>query len=148
NLFRQIDFKLGVGIGSNTAASLVSVEIYQCPADIYQQPFPVYDSSFANPIATVAHGNYVGCNGWGECFNNAGGGYQASVGNDGLPGVAGTAGNGLFYRNSKNNVHSVTDGLSNTIFVGERSGNHSPSTWTGAVTGGRCPAWMATQPPA
>ena len=41
----------------------------------------------------------------------------------------------------------VTDGLSNTIFVGERSGNHSPSTWTGAVTGGRCPAWMAIQPP-
>ena len=42
---------------------------------------------------------------------------------------------------------SVTDGLSNTIFVGERSSNHSPSTWTAAVPGGRCPAWMATQPP-
>jgi prepilin-type N-terminal cleavage/methylation domain-containing protein/prepilin-type processing-associated H-X9-DG protein len=148
NLFRQIDFKVGVGIGSNTAVSMVSLEIYQCPSDLYQQPFPVYDSSFTKPIATVAHGNYVGCNGWVECFNNAGGGYQAGVGSDGLPGVAGTAGDGLFYRNSKNTVYSVTDGLSNTIFVGERSGNHSPSTWTGAVTGGRCPAWMATQPPA
>jgi prepilin-type processing-associated H-X9-DG protein len=38
--------------------------------------------------------------------------------------------------------------MSNTIFVGERSGNRSPSTWTGSVAGGRCPAWMATQPPA
>ena len=37
-------------------------------------------------------------------------------------------------------------GLSNTIIVGERCSTHSPSTWTGAVTGGRCPAWMATQP--
>ncbi len=38
--------------------------------------------------------------------------------------------------------------MSNTIFVGERSGDHSPSTWTAAVPGGRCPAWMAVQPPA
>ena len=37
------------------------------------QPFAVYDSTFTNPIATVAHGNYVGCNGWEECFSNAGG---------------------------------------------------------------------------
>jgi prepilin-type processing-associated H-X9-DG protein len=56
------------------------------------------------------------------------------------------SGRGLFYRNSTNRIASVTDGLSNTIFVGERSGNHSPSTWVGAVPGGRCPAWMATQP--
>jgi TPR repeat protein/uncharacterized caspase-like protein len=31
--------------------------------------------------------------------------------------------------------------------AGERSHDHSPSTWTGAVPGGRCPAWMATMPP-
>jgi prepilin-type processing-associated H-X9-DG protein len=53
----------------------------------------------------------------------------------------------LFYRNSHNRIANVTDGLSNTIFVGERSSNHAPATWTGAVTGGRCPAWMANQPP-
>jgi prepilin-type processing-associated H-X9-DG protein len=40
----------------------------------------------------------------------------------------------------------ITDGLSNTVVVGERCGAHSATTWTGAVTGGRCPAWMATQP--
>jgi prepilin-type processing-associated H-X9-DG protein len=62
-----------------------------------------------------------------------------------LPGLAGAG--GLFYRNSKTKMASVTDGLSSTIFVGERSSNHSPSTWTGAVTGARCPAWMATLPP-
>ena len=42
-------------------------------------------------------------------------------------------------------IANVTDGLSNTIIVGERCGAHSPTTWTGAVAGGRCPAWMATQ---
>src|SRR5205807_1975189 len=69
------------------------------------------------------------------------------AGNDGLSGGYGQAGNGLFYRNSRTKMADVIDGLSNTIVVGERSGNHAPSTWTGAVTGGRCPAWMATQPP-
>jgi prepilin-type processing-associated H-X9-DG protein len=58
----------------------------------------------------------------------------------------GAAGVGLFYRNSQNRIASVTDGLSNTIVVGERCAAHAPSTWSGAVTGGRCPAWMATTP--
>jgi prepilin-type N-terminal cleavage/methylation domain-containing protein len=147
NVYNQIDFKQGVGIGGNVTISQQPLTIFQCPSDPYQQNFPVYDSTFTNPIAIVAHGNYVGCNGWVECFNNAGGGYQGGVGNDGLPGLAGRAGDGLFYRNSRNRMADVTDGLSNTIVVGERSGNHSPSTWTAAVPGGRCPAWMAVQPP-
>ena len=109
--------------------------------------FPVYDSSFTTPIATVAHGNYVGCNGWEECFNGAGGNPQPGPGADGLAGLYGPAGRGVFYRNSRTNIAAVTDGMSNTIFAGERSGDHSPSTWTGAVPGGRCPAWMARNPP-
>jgi hypothetical protein len=53
----------------------------------------------------------------------------------------------VFYRNSNTRIAHVTDGMSNTIFAGERSSNHAPSTWTGAVAGGRSPAWMATLPP-
>ncbi|HEV3446040.1 MAG TPA: DUF1559 domain-containing protein [Gemmataceae bacterium] len=147
NVYKLIDFKTGVGIGNNTAVSQQSLKIYQCPSDGLQDPFPIYDSSFTNPIATVAHANYVGCNGWIECFNGAGGN-PGSAGNDGLPGTSGFAGVGLFYRNSRNKIANVIDGLSNTIVVGERSSNHAPSTWTGAVAGGRCPAWMATLPPA
>jgi prepilin-type N-terminal cleavage/methylation domain-containing protein/prepilin-type processing-associated H-X9-DG protein len=147
NVFNQINFSQGVGIGSNTAVSQLALKIYQCPSDAYAQAFPVYDSTFTTPIAVVAHGNYVGNNGWEECFNNAGGAGQGG-GSDGLAGGLGASGNGPFFRNSRTRFADVTDGLSNTIFVGERSGNHSPSTWTGAVTGGRCPAWMASQPPA
>jgi prepilin-type N-terminal cleavage/methylation domain-containing protein/prepilin-type processing-associated H-X9-DG protein len=147
NVYNQINFSQGVGIGSNTAVSQLSLKIYQCPSDPLQQAFPVYDSSFTNPIATVAHGNYVGCIGWEECFNGAGGDPQPGGGDDGLSGAYGQAGRGLFYRNSRIRIADVTDGLSNTIVVGERSSNHAPSTWTGAVAGGRCPAWMATQPP-
>jgi prepilin-type N-terminal cleavage/methylation domain-containing protein/prepilin-type processing-associated H-X9-DG protein len=144
NVYNQINFSQGVGIGSNVAASQLPLKVYQCPSDPFQQAFPVYDSNFTTPIATVAHGNYVGCNGWEEVFWNSGG-VGDPAGNDGLSGGLGAAGNGLFYRNSRNRFADVTDGLSNTIFVGERSGDHAPSTWTGAVTGGRCPAWMAGQ---
>ena len=141
SVFNQINFSQGVGLGSNAAVSQLPLKIFQCPSDPYQQNFTVWPTN-----VVVAHSNYVGCNGWEECFNNAGGAGQGG-GSDGLSGGLGQGGDGLFYRNSRNRMASVMDGLSNTIFVGERSGNHSPSTWTGAVTGGRCPAWMANQPP-
>jgi prepilin-type N-terminal cleavage/methylation domain-containing protein/prepilin-type processing-associated H-X9-DG protein len=146
NVYNRINFNVGVGVGVNVQISQQPLTIFQCPSDDLHEAFPVYDSTFTNPIAMVAQGNYVGCNGWVECYNNAGGFYAGGVGNDGLPGTTGAAANGLFYRNSKTNMASVIDGLSNTIVVGERSSNHAPSTWTGAVTGGRCPAWMATLP--
>src|SRR5208283_2052478 len=86
-----------------------------------------FDGTF-HPIATVAHSNYVGCNGSVETFPGAG------------------DNTGLFLRNSHYSTTSITDGLSNTIVAGERSSNHSPSTWAGAVTGGGTPAWMVTTP--
>jgi prepilin-type N-terminal cleavage/methylation domain-containing protein/prepilin-type processing-associated H-X9-DG protein len=146
NVYNQINFKQGVGIGNNIEISQQPLKVFQCPSDPLQDTFDVYDSTFTNPIATVAHSNYVGNNGWEECFNNAGGNAQGA-GNDGLSGGLGQSGNGFFWRNSRTRIGDVTDGLSNTIMVGERSSNHSPSTWTGAVTGGRCPAWMAGQIP-
>jgi prepilin-type N-terminal cleavage/methylation domain-containing protein/prepilin-type processing-associated H-X9-DG protein len=146
NLYKQINFNQGVGIGSNVAVCQLPLKIFQCPSDPYQDVVPLWDSNFTTPIATVAHGNYVGCNGWEECFNGAGGNPQPGGGADGLPGGFGQAGIGLFYRNSRTRIADVTDGLSNTIIAGERSANHAPSTWTGAVTGARVPAWMATTP--
>jgi prepilin-type N-terminal cleavage/methylation domain-containing protein/prepilin-type processing-associated H-X9-DG protein len=152
SVFNQINFKVGVGTGVNVLVSQAPLTIFQCPSDPIQQNVPIYDSSFSGPIAIVAHGNYIGCNGWVECFANAGGNYQpsqdggAAEDGDGFQTGTGTSGNGLFFRNSQNRTASVTDGLSNTIAVGERCAVHSPTTWTGAVTGGRCPAWMATQP--
>lgn len=148
NVHGQINFSQGVGVGSNAAVSRLSLAVYQCPTDPLQDALSIYDSSLVTIIATVAHGNYVGCNGWEECFWNAGGaGTGTGSGADGLVGGAGSAGTGLFFRNSRITAAKITDGLSGTIFVGERSGDHSPSTWTGAVTGGLCPAWMAGQTP-
>jgi prepilin-type N-terminal cleavage/methylation domain-containing protein/prepilin-type processing-associated H-X9-DG protein len=145
-IYNQINFSLPVGLGSNMAVSQMQLALYLCPSDGEAQNFIVYDSSY-NPITTVAFGNYVGCNGWEECFMGAGGNPPPGSGADGPSGTYGKAGVGIFYRNSRNKTASVKDGLSNTIFVGERSSDHAPSTWTGAVAGGRCPAWMAGQAP-
>jgi prepilin-type N-terminal cleavage/methylation domain-containing protein/prepilin-type processing-associated H-X9-DG protein len=147
DIYEQINFGQGIISGTNLTVAQTQITVFQCPSDGYtQQNVPLYDSTFTTPIATVAQANYVGCNGWEECFNNAGGDAQGG-GDDGLSGPLGKAGDGMFYRNSQNRIADVLDGTSNTIMVGERSHNHSPSTWTGAITGARVPAWMAGTPP-
>jgi prepilin-type N-terminal cleavage/methylation domain-containing protein/prepilin-type processing-associated H-X9-DG protein len=146
-VYNQINLNVGVGLGVNAAPCQIALKVYQCPADPYQQNFTVWPTN-----VVVAHGNYIGCSGWVECFGNAGGDYVpssdggAAEDGDGANTPTGLAGDGLFYRNSRNTFASVTDGLSNTVIVGERCAQHSPTTWTGAVTGGQCPAWMATTP--
>jgi prepilin-type N-terminal cleavage/methylation domain-containing protein/prepilin-type processing-associated H-X9-DG protein len=146
-VYNQINFSVTVGVGVNAQVSQLPIPVYMCPADGYQEPVPVYDSTFSQPVVTLAHANYVACNGWEECFNGASGNPPPGTGADGLPGGFGASGRGAYYRNSQTRFSDVTDGVSNTIFAGERSGNHAPSTWTGAYPGGRCPAWMAVQPP-
>jgi prepilin-type N-terminal cleavage/methylation domain-containing protein/prepilin-type processing-associated H-X9-DG protein len=150
NVYNQINFKVTVGTGVNKQVSQLPLTIFQCPSDSNQQSCVLYNwNTYTGnnpPTITVAASNYVGCNGWLECFNGAGGSDVGGGGTDGLAGVSGSGGRGIFFRNSRNNTASVTDGLSNTIFVGERSSNHAPSTWTGAVPLAMCPAWMATTP--
>src|SRR6202171_6664995 len=49
-VYKQINFSQPVGTGVNAQISLLHLTIYECPSDPYQQAFPVYDSSFTNPI--------------------------------------------------------------------------------------------------
>jgi prepilin-type N-terminal cleavage/methylation domain-containing protein len=147
SVFDRIDFTQTVGMGVNARISQLPLKIFRCPSDFPLDVFPVYDSTFTTPIATLVHSNYVGCSGWPECFNGAGGNFQGGTGDDGLAGPLGQGARGVLYRNSRIHFSDIADGLANTIFVGERSSDHSPATWTGAVPGGRCPAWMAGQSP-
>jgi len=54
------------------------------------------------------------------------------MGNGGPDGVI----NGPFYPNSHTHIRDVTDGLSHTVFIGERSSYLSHNTWVGVVPGG------------
>jgi prepilin-type N-terminal cleavage/methylation domain-containing protein/prepilin-type processing-associated H-X9-DG protein len=53
---------------------------------------------------------------------------------------------GPFYRNSRIRVASVTDGLSNTVFIGEHSSILSNKTWVGVVPGAVTPPRLDLRP--
>ena len=77
-LYNAINFSLGISKhASNSTAVVTSLTVFQCPSDGYNpQPCILYDSTFTNPIATVAHSNYAAVSGWEECFMNATGNPQ------------------------------------------------------------------------
>ena len=53
---------------------------------------------------------------------------------------------GPFYRNSKVTVAGVSDGLSNTVFIGEHSSILSNKTWVGVVPGAVTPPRLDRRP--
>jgi prepilin-type N-terminal cleavage/methylation domain-containing protein/prepilin-type processing-associated H-X9-DG protein len=120
NVYRQIDFNQKVG-GNPICQQFLKV--FSCPSDQQLGTFAVYKTS-----VVVAQGNYIAVNGTLET--------SFYPGNN----------TGSFLRNSKFRIGDITDGLSNTLFVGERDSRHSKTTWTGAVPGGLVPALQSPDP--
>jgi len=124
-LYRRIDFSKDIAHPANAEARETSVKVFLCPADSPPNTTVTVSDGAGNPICDVAFGNYVGMAGVYEVS-----GYP-DTGN-GSPGV--------LLRNSRTRVTDITDGSSNTLFVGERAwvwrGKvRSPvTTWVGAVT--------------
>jgi prepilin-type processing-associated H-X9-DG protein len=117
--FDAINFSLGIELPANQTARLVLVGGFLCPSDRVETSWPAVDRSFLTgaairEICRVAPSNYVGVSGISE---------------------PGPDGEGLFFRNSRVAYRDITDGLSNTLAVGERSHFLGTATWTGAVTG-------------
>ena len=125
NLYRLIDFTKDIAHPANAQARVTSVPIFLCPSDNTPGPtFTVRDDA-GTALCDVAFGNYVGMAGVYEVT-----GYP-DTGN-GSPGV--------LLRNSRVRVTDITDGSSNTVFVGERASQQSPqTTWVGAVTNASVP---------
>jgi prepilin-type processing-associated H-X9-DG protein len=125
NVHRQIDFAKDIADPANAQARVMSLPIFRCPSDApFGSTFTVTDDTGA-PICDVAFGNYVGMAGVYEVT-----GYPDT--SNGAPGV--------LLRNSRVRVIDITDGSSNTLFVGERASKRSPqTTWVGAVTGASVP---------
>jgi prepilin-type N-terminal cleavage/methylation domain-containing protein/prepilin-type processing-associated H-X9-DG protein len=143
NLFRQIQLTKDITDPVNKAARMTSLSVFLCPSDggnlVFTvdrlndvEPYqnPLLDSA-GNPVQ-VAHGNYIGVFGNPEVTPDPG--FLSSDPDRGI------GRRGMLYRNSNIRFADVTDGTSNTLFVGERSTNLAYATWTGAVTGGQVPA--------
>jgi prepilin-type N-terminal cleavage/methylation domain-containing protein/prepilin-type processing-associated H-X9-DG protein len=118
---QQIRFDLQISDPANAAVRVLPVPILLCPSEVRDLPFTVVDAN-GNPICDVGRSSYVAMNGVlgvsSDAFDN----------------------NGAFLRNKTMRIRDIKDGLSNTLFVGERSSGMSDVTWTGAVTGAVVPA--------
>jgi len=119
NLAAQINLNLDIGDAKNAAARATLLPVFSCPSETYRSQFAVTNTSIS-----VAYGNYVAINGNGGVSDFAG------------------SNDGAFLRNRWLRVADITDGLSNTLFVGERCSRMSFTTWTGAVTGGEVPSQL------
>jgi prepilin-type processing-associated H-X9-DG protein len=127
-LHDNIIFEAPMLVPAMATARLASLSIFLCPSDnmplrwtatnseTWMYGGQIYSSSIS--LCDVAGSNYVGVFGIGE------------------PGVNGE---GVFFRGSYVPYVAITDGLSQTICVGERSQNlqqgRGMATWTGSVPG-------------
>jgi prepilin-type N-terminal cleavage/methylation domain-containing protein/prepilin-type processing-associated H-X9-DG protein len=124
-LYELIDFSLDVGDPANAAVVTTYLKVFRCPSDDVPDTFTVTDGG--SNSWTLAQSNYVACNG-----------------NDGVDDFTTPPHTGAFVRATKGfRAVNITDGLSNTFFVGERTGRLSYSTWIGGPTGAQNPFLQA-----
>jgi prepilin-type N-terminal cleavage/methylation domain-containing protein len=121
NLKRQIRFDLQISDPMNAGVRVTPLSLFVCPSEPKTGTFTVVDAN-GNSVCDVARGSYTAMNG--------------------VLGVTSDAwdNNGAFIRNRSIRIADITDGLSNTMFVGERCTSMSSTTWTGAVANGVVPA--------
>ncbi len=124
--------------------------VFLCPSvSGSHEEFIVQDGS-GNPLTiggnqiVFGRSHYVASHGqescWGECgasttgeiFTNI---YTSATATVPINGNAGAVADGPFYRNSATRFRDVTDGTSNSIFLGEHSSKLSEKTWVGVVPG-------------
>jgi prepilin-type N-terminal cleavage/methylation domain-containing protein/prepilin-type processing-associated H-X9-DG protein len=127
NVRARIHFDVSIADPLNADVRLTALPGFICPSEIMTGPFTVGDGS-GMPLCDVERASYVGMNG--------------------VFGVSSDAAdnNGAFLRNLTLRTADITDGLSTTLFVGERSSDMSSVTWTGAVPGGVVPAQRYPDP--
>ena len=131
SLYRLIDFSANITqAGNHAIVRATEVKFLRCPSDSRNDM--IHFGDFVNPAGLTDHlarSNYVACYG-----NTPFLGQSATVLSRHLV-IGGISGRGIFYRNSRTRIADVTDGLSNTLMIAERSAAASMATWVGVLPG-------------
>src|SRR5260370_971899 len=124
-LFKSLNWNLPCYDPANAAAVTTPVSIYLCPsANNPASTVNVVDVN-QNTVAVFGRANYVHNVGWNDLWSA-----PATTNYDQVA-------NGVMYRNSKIRVAGVKDGLSNTVFAGERTPYLSDAVWPGVAPNSR-----------
>src|SRR5215468_339422 len=122
-LFRTIDLTApSVGVQGATARA-TPLRIYTCPTDRMTGTYTVLTHTGA-PLVDATTNSYAACFGSGP---------SSRFRTDLTIITAPDQGNGLFVRNGQLKFADVSDGLSNTLAIGERAALFAQGPWVGAL---------------
>ncbi|QDT99360.1 DUF1559 domain-containing protein [Gimesia aquarii] len=129
-LYNQIDFNLDINDPGQTAGLIDQIlPAFRCPSDPAPNTFELEEEGNpGNVLAVLALANYIGVFGSDELDD-------CEI----VPAGSACQSTGLFFHNSNTRFRDITDGLSQTLFVGERKTDPNfgwYTTWVGAVPEG------------
>ncbi|MFO0809033.1 MAG: DUF1559 domain-containing protein [Gemmataceae bacterium] len=129
-LYKSLRLDLPCWDAANSAAVKTQVSIYICPTATNDGPTVGVTDIAMNVLnnAVFARANYVHNVGWNDIWSSP----ATTNYDDPFYGC-----NGVMYRNSRVKFADVTDGLSNTVFAGERTPYLADAVWAGVVPGAK-----------
>lgn len=121
-----VNMLLSISDPANAGARDLIMPSLRCPSDGGEETFILWQAANPSlPLVNLPQANYVGVFGT-----------QDADPCETLPPGQLCTSDGVFHHNIPVRFSAVTDGLSHTLLVGERSSRLGGSTWLGAVSGG------------